>query len=215
LVTCNLPKSSDKAFSLANSKTSQNIHFNPCNYRSYCLDFAGFTLLFPNSKLEESPQPERQEKTLVYENSKHGIKFNYPHTWQRKEIIFGNTIARFIPKKIENSTINPEVNIQVNEYGKQMTLDDYTRENVTAIASRSETKIQTSITPIQLANREARKLIYTEFEGSTQIEVMEIWTLRSNTIYVIQYTAPSSQYPQFINDVENVIVNSFELTSND
>jgi hypothetical protein len=179
------------------------------------LIFAGFTLLFPNSKLEESPQPERQEKTLVYENSKHGIKFNYPHTWQRKEIIFGNTIARFIPKKIENSTINPEVNIQVNEYGKQMTLDDYTRENVTAIASRSETKIQTSITPIQLANREARKLIYTEFEGSTQIEVMEIWTLRSNTIYVIQYTAPSSQYPQFINDVENVIVNSFELTSND
>ncbi|MEL7124344.1 MAG: PsbP-related protein, partial [Bacteroidota bacterium] len=159
-------------------------------------------------KISES-YPQQAQK-VVYKNEAYGLKINYPQTWQQKkiEIGLGSTMARFIPKEMDELIRVPEVNIQANEYENIMKLDNYTKKNIEEIVERSDTRLLTSITSTILADREARKLIYTEFDGT--IKVMEIWTLRGKTIYAIKYSAPINLYDQFVNDVD-AIVNSFEL----
>ncbi len=153
----------------------------------------------------------QQEQIVVYENDEYRLQFNHLNTWEDKmNILADGKIVKLSPKNIGDSRIKPvEVSIIANKFEEPKTLDYYHKIIVTETFRGSDQfQVQEAITPTKLANREARKLIYTESDGSTK--VMEIWTLRGKTIYVIKYAAPTSLYHQFIDDVD-VIVNSFEL----
>lgn len=135
---------------------------------------------------------------LTYENSNHRLTIQYPADWDKDEgipildeILGGGNIVSFTP------STNMDVTFRVFVYKpndissfpySNTTLDELVaREIVELRNSPSDFRIISS-EPTTLANNPAYEIVY-YYAGGRESVTMEIWTLKNDKAYKIQYTA--------------------------
>jgi eukaryotic-like serine/threonine-protein kinase len=146
----------------------------------------------------------------------YGITIQYPKEWQKlvtPDRITGN-LARFVPPQKGNSNLYKEnINLIVHDLPEDSReLKKFTQSNLNDIKQSSDAKIlQQGET--KLANQEAYQVIYTLKEDKTDVQRLQVWTIKDNKVYIITYAADINQYDKYLNTAQKMI-NSFDIQSN-
>jgi hypothetical protein len=152
--------------------------------------------------------------TLTYTNSAYGVKIDYPQDWTKKEFTSGKTVVQFTPpQESASDNMTEGYGIVVEDLSAQpMTLDEYTKEAIQRLGKlHPDSKIIDS-TPTTLAGYPAQKIVYTLKIRQSDMEYMNVYTVKNNKAYIVGYFAQSSRYSDFIGTVQQM-VDSFEITS--
>jgi hypothetical protein len=154
-------------------------------------------------------------KRYTFDNLKFSIEC--PEGWNVRKLnpeALGEMVSVMLPENTKRSGFTAAMVIvsSVNEE-KSLTLEHLYRMNVDAMASSSNFpgfKQENSYT-IKLAGDDAYQttVTYKHPTLGLKIKSFQIYTMRNNRLYVIQYAAPTSTYKKYMDDV-NSIVRSFK-----
>lgn len=160
------------------------------------------------------PVEEVEEKVteifVVYQNRRYGISIEHPEKWMINEP--GTDVIVVFLSQLESpwDTFQENVNIMVRELAGPMTLEEYT--DVALALLRQDlpdfTLIESS--DFTLSTLPARKVVYTTKIEQIPLQVMQVWTIKDDTVYTVTYTAAASQYFLY-RDIVDKMVASFEI----
>jgi eukaryotic-like serine/threonine-protein kinase len=68
----------------------------------------------------------------------------------------------------------------------------------------------TSVEPANLANKAANQIVYTTKSGNQSLKHLKVWTLKTDQVYIITYTAKIEDCERFLKIAEAAI-NSFQF----
>jgi len=156
--------------------------------------------------------PTTQPSTVnfsTYENPIYGIRFKYPQDWTKKEegeggqygVRFGSPDTSDIFQEIFGVSV-------LDTSAQPRTLDEYTRSIREHYEEANYRIVDFGNTT--LANNPAGKIAYTEKTIQHQYIFMSIWTIKSDTLYLLSYVARSDEYPKGLDKFDEM-VNSFEI----
>ncbi len=170
-------------------------------------EFRGFFSL-------DLPQQEQYDN-LIYEHPRYGIKIKYPQDWQlrQEEEPISGTIARFLPKRSELENFQTELIVNVEYLTRSMSLAEYTASSIAEITKYfPEAKILDSRSAT-LAKRRAHLVIYSgkDKQNNFKLKSMQVWMLKNNRAYIITYMAEEKRYAEFLQPVQEIMINSFEV----
>ena len=170
-------------------------------------------------------EADRAQFPFLYRNAEYGIEMKYPFSWQLNEPPSGeqtdNAIAKrrqsliaiFIPKDSMSYLVSPEVNIEVDRFESD-SLEKYTTNAVYEITQLPQAKIIDS-RPIEFGSEDGHKVIYTAVnpDNNLQLKYLQIWTTRGDRLYTITYKADAEQYDNFVETVENEMLQSLKIAA--
>jgi len=157
-------------------------------------------------------EDDRTQFSLVYRNNEYGLSVQYPPGWkQTLSEPESATIAQFMPRKDQSFLIAPQVKVEVSP-AKSESLDRYTTDFVYQITQLPKAKIIDS-RPIEFAKGDGHKIIYTLVNPDNGIEqkYLQTWTLKDDLVYNITYQATIDDYPNFLEAVEQEIIDSVQI----
>ncbi len=172
------------------------------------------------SSFQETPdttgnyEAEQDEFPFLYSSDEHNMEMKYPFSWQLNQTQPGEgTIAEFTPqdKDSQSFLIPPEVTIKV-DLVQTSSLEEYTTNAVYGITQLPQSKIADS-RPVQFAGGNAHKVIYTSInpDNNLQSKHLQIWTIKGDRVYTITYQADLEQYDNFVDIVENEMLESVKI----
>ena len=145
---------------------------------------------------------------MLYENSNHGIKIEYPSNWTKKNLGVDNVVA-FRPPADSSGKYAVGLGIYVHKLPvANLTLEDYSSMQVGYLKNKSLTSIKSDNTT--LANYPGTNVTYGNNKG---LQALEVWTIKDGKAYVIIYLAEKGKYNQYLSPIETMI-DSFEIQSN-
>ena len=155
-----------------------------------------------------------QQEFLIYENPAYGVEIDYPSDWEVSEIPSGfDFVISFTPRAESNSDIFVQgIDVVVEPIPEFFTLDEFTEYEIDFLKDIYEDFRIEEETPITLAGNPAHKIVFTgTFDGhDTPGRVMEVWTVKDGTAYLIAYYAEPSTYPTYLGTAQKMI-DSFEI----
>ena len=155
-----------------------------------------------------------QQEFLIYENPAYGVEIDYPSDWEVSEIPSGfDFVISFTPRAESNSDIFVQgIDVVVEPIPEFFTLDEFTEYEIDFLKDIYEEFRIEEETPITLAGNPAHKIVFTgTFDGhDTPGRVMEVWTVKDGTAYLIAYYAEPSTYPTYLGTAQKMI-DSFEI----
>ena len=172
------------------------------------------TSLNKTSKIAGYYETEKNEFPFLYRNAKYGIEMKYPFDWRVNESAENEAkIASFFPQDSQSYLIAPEVEIRATPSNGTI-LDKYTTNAVYQITQLPQAKIIDS-RPIKFGKGDGHKVVYTAANPDNNIEekYLEIWTIKGDRIYTVVYKAKSDLYDDFIDLVEDEMLDSLKITS--
>lgn len=153
----------------------------------------------------------------LYENSTHGIVFQYPLGWNKVEILAGRTTLVEFTYPSSNVTERADLPAQLvisieKGLGNVTMLQDYAEAGdkiLSTLLGNFTVKSQPSFISGEPA---ISRIITTKNPVSgTDILIAQVFALKNDSAYVITYTAPASIYFNYLPIIEQV-VNSFQIT---
>ncbi|TBR58943.1 serine/threonine protein kinase [Westiellopsis prolifica IICB1] len=148
------------------------------------------------------------EKLESYSNMTYGISIKYPQTWMLSEIPDSRTgsLAKFIsPKESNSDQYQENVILFVNLPANNKKLDEYTRNSITEIKQFFPDAKIISEGKTELAKLPAYQIVYTGKEEGNDVQVLQVWTIKDNRIYLINYTAQVSKYSKYLKSAQTMI----------
>ena len=158
-------------------------------------------------------ETEKNEFPFLYRNAKYAIEMKYPFDWRVYESVGSETeIAKFFPQNSQSYLIAPEVKIRATPSNGTI-LDKHTTNAVYQITQLPQAKIIDS-RPIKFSEGDGHKVVYTAANPDNNIEekYLEIWTIKGDRIYTVIYKAESDLYDDFIDLVEDEMLESLKIT---
>jgi eukaryotic-like serine/threonine-protein kinase len=154
-------------------------------------------------------QEEESSNLLLYENSRFGVKMQYPPDWEKKEYntspAANNTIVEFSgpSKSVFNTPMLSIFIFPSNNTSLENAIDETIKdiENTNVSSSRVATLDN---------NTKAYMLNYTIETSHTVFQKMQIWTQNAGYIYAITYTETPDRYKTNLPTVFRMI-DSFTL----
>jgi YVTN family beta-propeller protein len=143
--------------------------------------------------------------SLTYTNSGFGITMQYPSKWQESEegknnVRFSsllesrsdnfreNLFIQILPS--ENTPLDNKVSEDIGKYRQNLTVTDF---NITDSRTTS------------LLGNDARKIEYQYKYGPNFFKAMQLWTIISDKVYVIKYTAELNKYSTYLPIIREII----------
>ncbi len=153
-------------------------------------------------------------KNKNYDNPSYGIKIKYPETWSVQNLenpVTGEVVTFLSPKESQANKLQEKLTIKVLE-NFSGTLDQSTDLFKTEIKNRLlSAKIIDQASTI-LANKAANQLVYTGKNEGNSLKNLQVWTLKSDRVYIITYTAAIDDYDKFMQTAQEMI-KSFEISA--
>jgi hypothetical protein len=150
---------------------------------------------------------DTMQRFLTYENPIYQIKIQYPVDWEKKDQeLGGNNIVKFVLPQHRF----PSLFLQIEDLNSSMPLDEYSHEQINHLRQlfRDINIIETNTTT--LAGNNAYKVVYTFTLEQINYKKMDIWTIKDNKAYIINYLAETGQYSSYLPTIQKM-VDSFEI----
>ena len=148
---------------------------------------------------------------LRYLNPTFGIEMNYPSSWQAYELwksnspAVANTIVAMLPAG-DNTTSSFRDSLLVGMQGAEgKTLNEYTVDSLNAYRDPATNVTIASSAPTTLDGIPAHEIEYSENFGGKELQKKQIWAIIDNRAYIVTYGADTSQYENYLEDVDNMI----------
>lgn len=147
-----------------------------------------------------------------YSSAKEKFTMRYPADWTLREDVEGAAVIFFTPLENEFDIFKENVNIIVQEVPeKLLDLEKYTDMAIRQMkAVFKENLIPLDSSKTYLAGLPAYKFVYLGKGPEAELKIMHIWAIKKNKAYQFTYTAISSKFDLYIDDVEKMI-NSFKI----
>lgn len=158
----------------------------------------------------EEAEEEITEKFVVYENRRYGIKIEYPESWMVSEPGTEIVVAFLSPLESPWDTFQENVNIIIGDLTEPMTLEEYSEAAIAQLRQEITDFTLLESGDFTLSTNPAYKVVYTTKFEQTPLQVMQVWTIKNDTVYTITYTAAASQYYVY-SDIVDRMVASFEI----
>lgn len=165
--------------------------------------------------LPQSPTPPAAAPASfsTYQNPTYNIEIKYPQDWKKQEAYSGSIVSFMSPAKTSaGSQTNLSVFTPRDISAKPLTLDQLTQQLSNAI---KQTQMYTDINIVDsgaaiLSNNPAHRLTITGKKGQFNLQLMEIYTIKNNKVYMLQYGGEISSYPVFL-DTAQQMIDSFKI----
>lgn len=180
----------------------------------------------PSNVTSENVNNNGTEMNLrTYESRVFGIKIQYPDSWSARGYSYNkagnNTVVGFYsPSKTASQLGNisgvsgqfiPYLDIFVFD-SKNMSLDKVINGRINRIQNTTDIILDTK--PFTLkGNQPAHMLVYTTITGGDEFfEKMQVYTITSNKVYLLTFTAQEALFSKYLPVVQNMI-DSFEISA--
>ncbi|MEM8722585.1 MAG: protein kinase [Cyanobacteria bacterium P01_G01_bin.39] len=168
------------------------------------------------SSLTETNQVEIFSRDLtqvpfVYRNQEYGISMKYPDSWRLTESQAApRTIAQFKPYRTQ-ANLSPRVSLEV-ESSNANSLKQYTANALNQITQLPQAKIIDS-RPIVFAGNNGHRVTFTMVnpQNNSPQKYLQFWTLKSDRIYKITYSATIDDYRAFVSSFEQEMIPSIQI----
>ncbi|HLD06206.1 MAG TPA: PsbP-related protein [Candidatus Nanoarchaeia archaeon] len=151
-----------------------------------------------------------KDRLLTYTNPAFSIQ--YPSDWTQGEE--KGYIAFLSPMESSADLFRENINIGVVDMdpANPPTLDEITKSTISAIKTYIADINLVDSSETALSGYPAHKVIYTgKPEGTRDLKLIQIWTLKDNKLYVITFTADVNNYANYLGII-NMMFNSFKIT---
>jgi hypothetical protein len=152
---------------------------------------------------------------LPYENSTHGIKVQYPSSWDKQENgtrqDTETDLVTFYPPST-NSNASLDISIDNISDEKGTSLAQYASNGTSDLKqSLKNFKLVGLSTNSVLAGLPAYKSIYTYADQNAIFKDMEIGAIKGDKAYILTYEAGVNEYDKYLPIIQELI-NSFQIT---
>jgi eukaryotic-like serine/threonine-protein kinase len=147
---------------------------------------------------------QTNDKMVIYDNPKFGIRIQHPSDWGRLDLSFLQDSADIDFYPLADTSLAKSLKIQVNNLPfRNMTLEEYTS---TQINPTEENLLESNTTT--LAGIPGYKIVFTNIAG---LKTMQVWTIKDDKAYIITYVAKEADYQKDL-QIAQKIIDSFEIT---
>jgi hypothetical protein len=157
-------------------------------------------------------------KSIIYDNSTYGIKFQSPYGWNKVEILFGRITNIEFTSPMGNATSGAQLPVQVmisieRGLGNVTTLGQYSEVSNKLLHAILGNFNSTESKPTTLSGQPAiaRVLDVKQPASGIHINIAQVFTIKDSKAYSISYAAPASTYFSYFPIVQRII-NSFQIT---
>jgi hypothetical protein len=167
------------------------------------------------------------DKRPKYKNSALEFFLHYNPAWEVKERIGSSVVAFLAPRAEDLDYFQETMTITIDDLLNPLPLDEYTKavtEQIKALGTMKDVTLNMiDSQPIKVSGKPAHKLVYSltqygnppelvekglapriDAEGET-IQMMLVWTIRENRVYLFTYVAQKNSYETFVKDVDAMI----------
>lgn len=151
---------------------------------------------------------------LTYENFDYGFRIKFPRKWETWEDFIGDECITITFNSPDAEKSGASVIVGKRHSGdlRSVTLDQYTTLFLNNLKEAPGYKnfsiIESNDT--KLANNPAHRIVYTNDWGPGTFKNMVVYTIKDNALYLIQYTANTDYYLNYIGTAQEMI-DSFEI----
>jgi PsbP-like protein len=166
--------------------------------------------------MNENNNDDNNKKTvdlLTYENSRIGIKIQYPVDWKLYEKEYypdhpdeqwSQVVGFSLPSEINAHSKLENVAIYVKPLPAQnTTLEAYSNKQINHLRKKSSVHESTTTT---LAGNHAHTVVYTDKKD----DVIEVWTIKGDSVYTIRCAAKPEDYSTYL-PIFQKMLDSFEI----
>jgi hypothetical protein len=152
----------------------------------------------------------------IYENTTtHGVKFQYPMTWQKSELLTDPIdVIEFMltSQNASGPTASITISIEKGLPKNITTLDQFVRAADKSLNATFGDVNVTKSGPVTLAGFPALERDFTVIDLSTggETRIAQTVTLANNTAYTITYTAEAHNYPTYL-PIAQGLTKSFQI----
>jgi PsbP-like protein len=157
-------------------------------------------------------------KSIIYDNSTYGIKFQSPYGWNKVEILFGRITNIEFTSPTGNATSGAQLPAQVmisieRGLGNVTTLGQYSQVSDKLLHAILGNFNSTASKPTTLSGQPAiaRVLDVKQPASGIHINIAQVFTIKDSKAYSISYAAPASTYFSYFPILQRII-NSFQIT---
>jgi hypothetical protein len=143
-----------------------------------------------------------QVSKRAYTNTAYGFSLNPPGEWYRVENESSDVAVRFTPSNYSNVSLRIAQPFSLSEGRALSTFADEVEENL------SESEMNYTIVSREwraMEGAQAYEIVYTYEQGGTALQIKQVAVLKSRTVYLITFSAPSDRYIQYIASVDQCI----------
>jgi hypothetical protein len=152
----------------------------------------------------------------LYQDSELGIKVKYPKNWEVIKLANpSGEIAKFVSPLEDNlDPFQESVRFTIESVEPTSTsLDQYSQETIRRISQElTADTLHPNGKKTQLANQEAREVIYTLNKPKTnaQKKILQVWTIDQGKAYILTYETEENQYDKY-EKIAREMIESFKI----
>jgi hypothetical protein len=143
-----------------------------------------------------------QVSKRAYTNSEYGFSLNPPGEWHRTENESSDVVVRFTPSNYSNVSLRIAPPFSLSEGRALSTFADEVEENLSE-SGMNYTIVSREWRPMD--GLLAYEIVYSIEQRGNALQSKQVAVLKSRTVYLITFTAPSDLYTQYIVSVDQCI----------
>jgi serine/threonine-protein kinase len=144
---------------------------------------------------------------LTYENPIYQIKMQYPADWEKKDQgLGGDNVVKFVLPQQRF----PSLFVQTEHLDSSKLLQEFTYDKINHLRQLflDFDIIEQNLT--NLAGNNAYKIVYTFTLEQISYKRMDIWTIKDDRVYIINYLVEKGEYSNYLPTIQKM-VDSFEI----
>ena len=203
----------EKVLSLLLTKKASLLHSVVYTYSQFSMMMVMILLLVianlgqVPSDVSGQPTSNNRLNFSTYKDSIFPLKIQYPSDWNRIQGYRGNIVSFFSPLRNSSDMSSEVVSLAVETLpSKNMTLEEYTAKGLDYLMNSNLTGfkgIESNATT--LGGYPAHKLVYVFSRGGIEIQLMQVYTLKDDRVYIVSYRAAKEQYSDSLATAEKMI----------
>ena len=174
-----------------------------------------FTSLFLCAILKTSMAQQHTSKYLVYQDTVHGFKVEYPADWEKIQFSQGitegphNLVVNFLsPSRGSSQTFREYLMIETANVTSAST---FSKQEISFLTQSFPHFMPVQISDSSLADHNAYTVVFTYRDPIIGIgKVIEVWTINGSKAYLLSYHTDSVDYIRYL-PVVQAMIKSFEL----
>ena len=144
---------------------------------------------------------------LTYENPIYQIKIQYPADWEKKDQgLGGDNVVKFVLPQQRF----PSLFVQIEDLDSSKLLQEYTYDKINHLRQLFLDFNIIEQNPTSLAGNNAYKIVYTFTLEQINYKRMDIWTIKDDRVYIINYLVEMGKYSSYLPTIQKM-VDSFEI----